>query len=45
MTGALVENPGDPINHIDPARLSVGMPLTACVITLADGVRWPAWKI
>ena len=45
MTGALVKNPGDPINHIDPARLSVGMPLTACVITLADGVRWPAWKI
>ncbi len=45
MTGALVENPGDPINHIDPARLSVGMPLTACVITLADGVRWPVWKI
>ena len=45
MTGPLVENPGDPINHIDPARLTIGMPLTACVITLADGVHWPAWKI
>lgn len=45
MVGPLVEQPGDPLNHVDPARLRIGMPLTACVITLADGVRWPAWQI
>ena len=45
MVGPLVEQPGDPLNHVNPARLRIGMPLTACVIALADGVRWPAWKI
>ena len=45
MAGPLVERPGDPINHVDPARLEIGMPLRACIVDLTGGVRWPAWQI
>ena len=45
MAGPLLERPGDPIDHVDPARLEIGMPLRACIVELADGVRWPAWQI
>ncbi len=45
MSGPLLERPGDPIDHVDPARLEIGMPLRACIVELADGVRWPAWQI
>lgn len=45
MAGPLVEAPGDPLNHVDPARLQVGMPLQATIVLLAEGVPWPAWKI
>jgi uncharacterized OB-fold protein len=45
MTGSLVERPGDPIDRVDPARLAIGMDLAACIIELAPGVPWPAWKI
>ena len=45
MAGPLLERPGDPIDHVDPAQLEIGMPLRACIVELADGVRWPAWQI
>ena len=45
MAGPLIEQPGDPLNHVDPARLSIGMPLTACVTPIAPGLNWPAWQI
>ncbi|OCC25146.1 hypothetical protein MB02_00140 [Croceicoccus estronivorus] len=45
MVGPLVQTAGDPINHVDPSRLTIGMPLQACIVELAEGTPWPAWKI
>lgn len=45
MVGPLIEAAGDPLNHVDPARLEVGMPLTAVILDIAEGIPWPAWKI
>ena len=45
MVGALLIEPTDPINRVRPSELAIGMPLRACILTLGEGIRWPAWQI
>lgn len=45
MVGSLVLAKGDPINRVQPGDLAVGMPLEAQIVTLAEGLCWPVWRI